>query len=207
MPDLDKTYIYRITHIDNIPHIARYGITHVNSPNRNENFRSIGDNSLISARNTFRLANGKTLGDFIPFYFGPRMPMLYVIQKGFNNVPSTAPEDIVYCVCSVQKILDAGLDFIFTNGHAVDGLSSFYEKTEIDRLDELLDFDAIRAKFWKNDADLDIKRRKEAEFLVAGDLPLSAILGYAVHHESAKTKLTDWGIPPEKTAVRPNFYF
>jgi hypothetical protein len=207
MADLTKIFLFRMTHIDNIPHIVQYGITHGSSPNRNEHFRAIGDNSLINARSQFRLANGRTLGEYTPFYFGPRMPMLYVIQKGFNNVPSTPPEDIVYYVCSVQKILDTGLDFVFTNGHAIDGLSSIYEKGAIERLEELLDFEAIQAKFWKNESDLDIKRRKEAEFLVDGDLPLSVIVGYAVYAESSKTKLENWGIPPKMIAVRPNFYF
>lgn len=207
MLDLDKTYIFRITHIDNVPHIARYGITHASSPNRNDAFRPIGDSSLINARTAFPLANGKRLGDFTPFYFGPRMPMLYVIQKGYNDVALTPAEHIVYCVSSIQKVLDTGLDFLFTNGHAVDGLSRIFDKSDINRLGELLDFDAIQEKFWKNDSDLDLKRRKEAEFLLDGDLPLSALVGFAVVNDTAKSVLINQGIAPEIIAVRPNFYF
>jgi len=207
MLHLDKTHIFRITHIDNIPHIARHGITHANSANRNGNYRPIGDKTLINSRRALPVAIGKRLGDFIPFYFGPRMPMLYVIQKGYNYVDMTPPEHIVYCVSSIQKVLDAGLDFLFSNGHAADGLTTIYTSSDIGSLGELLDFEAIQAKFWKNEADLDLKRRKEAEFLLDGDLPLSAIVGYAVYAESAKSKLENWGIPPEMIAVRPNFYF
>lgn len=29
MVDLNKTYLYRITHIVNVPHILEYGVTHV----------------------------------------------------------------------------------------------------------------------------------------------------------------------------------
>jgi hypothetical protein len=48
MPTLDKTYLYRMTHIENIPHILQYGITHSSSRNSNPNFKPIGDVSLIN---------------------------------------------------------------------------------------------------------------------------------------------------------------
>lgn len=38
MPDLNKTYLYRMIHIENIPHILQYGITHSNSENANPSF-------------------------------------------------------------------------------------------------------------------------------------------------------------------------
>jgi len=59
-----------MTHIENISHILKYGITHQNSPNKNENYTQIGDNSLISKREKFILPNEKKLGKYIPFYFG-----------------------------------------------------------------------------------------------------------------------------------------
>jgi len=36
-----------------------------------------------------------------------------VVQNGFNNAPPTQAEKIVYCVTSVQKLLDMNSDFIF----------------------------------------------------------------------------------------------
>ena len=85
-------YVFRITHINNISHIAQYGITHESSPNRNPHFQTIGDGGLIRKRTGKVLFNGKRLGDYIPFYFSPKMPMLYVICKGYNNVPKQNPE-------------------------------------------------------------------------------------------------------------------
>lgn len=61
MSDLSKLYLYRMTHIDNIPHILQYGITHVSSPNANTNYVPIGDESLISNRSAYLMPNGKTL--------------------------------------------------------------------------------------------------------------------------------------------------
>lgn len=93
-----------MTHIKNVPHILVNGLTHRNSPNSNPAFTPIGDPSLIGTRDDYKLENGKLLGEYIPFYFGTRTPMLYVIQKGFNGLKLTPPEEIVYCVTSVQKI-------------------------------------------------------------------------------------------------------
>lgn len=124
MLDLNKVYLFRMVHIENIPHILQYGITHSSSANANPNFKALGDSSLIISRNNYMLHNGRLLGDYIPFYFGGRMPMLYVVQNGFNMVKATPAEEIVYCVSTVQKIIDQRLEFVFTDGHAVDNFST-----------------------------------------------------------------------------------
>lgn len=63
--ELEQIKIYRMTHIENIPHILKFGITHKNSPNANPNFIAIGDLSLIDNRNAkeVRIDNG----DFLDF--------------------------------------------------------------------------------------------------------------------------------------------
>ena len=130
-----------MTHVDNIPHILEFGITHRNSENANPNYVSIGDSSLIDNRfSTVRnITNGLdevietiTIGDFIPFYFGFRTPMLYVIQKGGNLVPrKIAPDSIIYCVTSLQKMLDSSVGFYFTDGHATNNFTKFYKNENI----------------------------------------------------------------------------
>ncbi|MBK8554454.1 MAG: DUF4433 domain-containing protein [Lewinellaceae bacterium] len=128
MAELNNPYLFRMMHIDNVPHVLQSGITHASSPNANDAYVPIGDSSLISSRSQIEMPNGKTLGSYIPFYFGVRMPMLYVIQKGFNMVQAVLPEKIVYCVSTVQKMIDHNLPFIFTDGHAVDGFTAFLTK-------------------------------------------------------------------------------
>lgn len=88
--ELSQINVYRITHIENVKHILNYGITHKNSSNSNPNFKGIGDVSLIETRSMkqvnvdngdiFNTIETIVLGDFTPFYFGVKMPMLYVIQ-------------------------------------------------------------------------------------------------------------------------------
>jgi len=207
MNDLSKTYLFRMTHIENIPHVLKFGITHASSINANPNFVPIGDSSIISTRNDFQLRNGKKLGEYIPFYFGVRTPMLYVIQNGYNMVAPTPAENIVYCVTSVKKIIELQLDFVFTNGHAVNGFTSQYSHADIPNIDEIIDWKAVKEKFWTNDTDLDLKRRKEAEFLVLDDIDPSGILGFVVYNKNAQTRMVDFGVNELNVPIKPHFYF
>src|SRR5690606_1500593 len=167
----------------------------------------IGDSSLITSRSSFILDNRRSLGDYIPFYFGSRTPMLYVIQKGFNGVVPTPPEEIVYCVSSVQKIVDSHLSFVFTDGHAIDSFSSQYAEADVSQLGTLIDWEAVNAIDWKKETDLDLKRRKQAEFLVLGDVPSEAILGFIVYNEEAKDRLKSLEVREKKIYVSAKYYF
>lgn len=196
-----------MVHIENVPHILANGLTLATSMNANENYVPIGDNSLIDRRSSVTVPNGKNLNEFLPFYFWYRMPMLFVVQRGYNGVPVQNPENIVYCVTNVEKIIQSRLPFFFTNGHAVSKLSKFLGKEEINSLENIVDFEAVKNPFWNNEDDLDLKRRKEAEFLVEGDIPLEVISGWVVYNEVAQKRLLDLGISNDMIAIRENFYF
>jgi ssDNA thymidine ADP-ribosyltransferase, DarT len=208
-----------MTHVDNIPHILQHGITHRNSQKANPNYVSIGDSILIGNRNTKEVlvTNGLEgygfsetiiIGNFIPFYFGLRTPMLYVIQKGGNFVPKiTPPEEIIYCVSSVQKIIDEGMLFFFTDGHATNNLTTFFNKEKVNEINNLVDLKAANLKYWKTDSDLDLKRRKESELLVKQDVPNTCIIGYICYNETIKSKLLKMGLQEKEVVVRHNYYF
>ena len=196
-----------MTHIENIPYILQHGITHINSPNANQNYVAIGDKSIITRRHQIVLPNSRILSDYIPFYFGYCMPMLYVIQKGFNGVTPIQAENIVYCITSVQQMIDHNLDFVYTDGHAVEKFSTFFGAEDSNDIEKNIDISAIRSQYWKDDSDLDKKRRKEAEFLVSGDIPKEAILGFAVFDEKAKRQMLNLGIEVQKVIIKQNFYF
>lgn len=193
--------------MDNVPHILANGLTLANSDNANKDYVPIGDSSLINRRNSVTAPNGKNLNGFLPFYFWFRMPMLYVVQKGYNGVSVQNPENIVYCITNVDKINQSQIPFFFTNGHAVSVLSKFFGKEDINSLEEIVDFEAVKNPFWNNESDLDLKRRKEAEFLVDGDIPTNLISGWVVYNEKAKSRLLELGISEELIVVREIFYF
>ncbi len=46
--ELGKISVYRMTHIENIPHILQFGITHKSSPNANKNCNYLGSPLEVS---------------------------------------------------------------------------------------------------------------------------------------------------------------
>jgi hypothetical protein len=205
-----------MTHIENIPHILKNGITHKNSSNANPDYVAIGDESLIDARagRQVIISNGNrsqsfgriTLGDFIPFYFGIRMPMLYVMQHGGNCVEKATPkEDIVYLVCKISDVIQSNPTFYFSDGHATDNLSLFYNSSKIAELPSIIDKKAIIATFWNHN--LDIKRKKQAEFLIADDVAPQHICGFVCYNATAKQRLVAMGVDDDKIIIYPQAYY
>lgn len=217
--ELEKVILYRITHIENIPQILKYGITHKNSHKSTKNFKNIGDISLIETRNNkiIRIDNGVfeskdireiVLGDYIPFYFGVRMPMLYVAQHGGNFVEkATSPEDIIYLACSLKSAIASGKEFYFSDGHALDSLTTFYDKSKIEKLVEIIDWNAVKSKYWSGDENLNLKRKKQAEFLFSSDISPKHIVGLGCYNGSAKNKLLTMGISNEIIKIIPKAYY
>lgn len=202
-------FLYRMTHIQNIPHILQYGITHRNSPNANPNYVQIGSSDIISRRQeeTAITQDGVSFcpGDFIPFYFYVRMPMLYNIEHGYN-VPQICADEIIYVVVNLKPIIDESDRVIFfSNGHAVNhSITGFFGRKEIDRIDQILDKEAIKENDWSKD--YVIRIRKQAEFFVKEDIPIDYIYGFVCHSEDTKSKLKEMGISLP-IIVRPDAYY
>jgi hypothetical protein len=210
--------IYRMTHILNLPHILGYGITHRTSPYANPYYVSIGDVSLINTRNTrqVQVNNGDVLmpgtvialGNFIPFYFGVRMPMLYVVQNGGNFVEdATHPEKIIYLTCKITDIINSGILYYFSDGHATDCFTSFYDQSQIAKLPNIIDWSAIKAPYWGGADNLETKRKKQAEFLVGSDVAPKYLSDFGCYNSEAKNQLLSIGIAEEKIKLVPNAYY
>ena len=212
-------WLFRMTHIDNIGHILKYGITHKDSPNRNAEFKTIGNSTLISKRDSWKIKvdNGNIfsenqneiiLGNFIPFYFWVKMPMLFQIQQGDNHAKvSISPDNIVYIICSLEKVAKAIKTFFFTDGHAVDRFTSVYDKSKIEDILSIIDTKAIKADYWGPDENLNTKRKKQAEFLAGEDIPISCIIRFGCYNEQAKAKLIRLGIDESLIGVNPHNYY
>jgi hypothetical protein len=132
--------------------------------------------------------------------------MLYVIKLGTQsvlyNLKQTSMEDVIYCITSVEQIKLHKLEFVFSNGHAVNALTDFFDETDVEDMLNIIDENAINTRYWRDDNDLDLKRRKEAEFLVLG-----AILGFAVNNETVGQKLLKLGVDNNKITVKQGYYF
>lgn len=217
MKNINNIYIYRMTHVENIPHILEHGITHRNSPNANLNYINIGDISLISTRDNKEICicdkndqyiKSIILGDFIPFYFGIRMPMLYVVQNGGNFVMHpTPPCDIIYLVCPICEVIKWQSDYYYTDGHAIFEFTKFFDKSRITELPCQIDWQSIEARYWGGNENLLLKCRKQAEFLAKDDIPSCVITNFLCYNEYAKNRLVDMGIDSDKIKIYPKAYY
>jgi hypothetical protein len=186
----------------------KYGFVHKNSEYADPNYVPIGDSSVIASRDDRAIYKDYKIGDCIPFYFGPRSPMLYVIQHGYNNVVRYNAEDLVYAVIRLDDIVAHNIKCVFTDGHALDLLTTTYTSDKLSMIDDIISYSDVYATNWANsENDRDLKRRKEAELLLIDELPPQYIRGFAVYNEKAKQQILEYSIDAAKIAVRPNYYF
>ena len=207
----ENIYLYRITHLNNLDYILKTGeITCPNHPCADSGYINIGDTTLIGSRNNREITvepKGK-FSDYVAFYFGPRSPMLYNIQNGFQGVTKRNPQDIVYFVSTFDEIKKNGKPYVFTDEHAYHFMSQFFNTDN--HLNEV-DWNAVNLVKWNDtEEDSDRKRRKQAEFLVYSGLPLSAIVAFVVNNDAAKstvlTKFAEYGFTGN-ILVKPKWYY
>lgn len=130
------------------------------------------------ARRPVKVGMGGFLCDYVPFYFAHHTPMLYAVHAGGVQGYSGGQGEVIYLVTKTNVVQQSGLPFVFTDGHAAVEISrQFNDLSDLQKLD----WEMIRANFWKNtDDDGDRERRKQAEFLVHDFLPWTLIRGIAV---------------------------
>ena len=120
--------------------------------------------------------------------------MLYVIIQGGNVEKAVKAEDIIYVACSVESIVNSDLVYYFSDGHATDSFTSFFNKNKITDLPEIIDWAAVQTSYWGGQENLNLKRKKQAEFLVKGDISSNFIVGYGCFDDPSKLKLISFGI-------------
>jgi hypothetical protein len=182
-------WLYRITHIANLEHDLLHGLHIAKSSNGNPHYLQIGDSSLITYRKEIAAPDppGGTLSDFIPFYFGPRSPMLFQIASGWEDIRKYPQEEIIYYISSLNLIKSAGLEYFFTDGHARSRTSTAYTN---DADLEKLDWDVIYSSIWKSDeSDLRRKEKKQSEFFVKKYVPFDCIQHIGVYNKNAEQKV------------------
>lgn len=188
-------YAFRMVHIDNIQHILKYGIVKKTSVNADPNYVAIGDMQIIAKRTKKTTPDGTPLDDFIPFYFGPRPPMLLVIQSGWNGVVKRSPEEIVYCTVKLSDIMASDIDCIFTDGHAISANTIFYTKAQLANIGEYINHEDVFAERWSaGEYGDEAKRKKDAELLFMDEIPVQYINSFVVYNQNAKQKLISKGV-------------
>lgn len=171
------TLIYRIVHVDNLPVILQRGGLHAPNyiPNDGLIYRTIHNVDIQNVRQIRRIPLGLcgTIHDYVPFYFGPRSPMLYQLHTGWVPGYNEGQSPLIYLVSTAQGVVKAGLRWVFSDGHGIASFTSWF-----DNLADLtkVDWETVYARLWRDTVDdMDRQRRKQAEFLVHEFCPWEAI--------------------------------
>lgn len=180
----DTGWIYRIIHRNNLRTILERGIFSVNHPDKDPDYIFIGDHHLTRQRTDFPIPlEGKgSIGEYVAFYFCVPSPMLLNIKTGHRGITPRPQSEIVYLCCRLDCLEEKGVEWLFTDGHAKNALSSFYtEREDLDKVDWNLRWD----RYWRNtEEDPDRQRRKQAEFLARYQVPSACIEAVIVYDET-----------------------
>ncbi len=204
------TLIFRLTHYANLEFTLSKGMCCKNSPDTDPNYINIGHRNLIDKRGSRRvpLSPFGVLNDYIPFYFAPRSPMLYSIHKGNIDGFTGNQSDIIYLVSSIEKIQEINIPFVFTDGHAYENITKFFN--ELNDLDKI-DWQIMGETYWRNTPDdNDRMRRRMSEFLTYQFVPSSCILAIVVQHETIKKAVDSIQAKVGtaiQTLIKPNWYY
>ena len=190
MPVPDPTPIYRIMHLENLRVCLERGGLHAANhvPDDGLGYKTIHNEDIQRVRRVKLIPcdPGGTIHDYVSFYFGPRSPMLYQLHTGWVSGYSEGQEPIIYLVSTVQRVYDAGAQYVFSDGHGIAAFTHWYDAP--DDLDQV-DWTAVNTTSWHDTVDdMDRQRRKQAEFLVYEFCDWTLIRGIGVLNAGMKAK-------------------
>lgn len=205
--------IMHFTHVRNLPGILTAGCLQAdNLVNRgSELLVEAADLGIKASRRTIpiSLAPYGCVGDYVPFYFASRSPMLYKISKGGLPNYTDGQDPLMYLVSTAENVARAGLQYLFSDGNCAATVTQVFDN--LGRLGTVIDWQVMRGRMWNNTAeDPDRMRRRMAEFLVYERLPVGLVTEIVVRTQDMKEQveatLAAHGVALP-VRVRPSWYF
>jgi hypothetical protein len=150
----------------------------------------IADVGIKTRRTTIEVGCGPGgfVGDYVPFYFAPRSPMLYRLEREHGEGGGDGQRPLVYVVADSDRLVAAGLSCVFSDGNAAHHLTRFSDNPA--EMAARVDWDLMRAVIWTDTPDDgDRVRRRQAEFLVHGAVPLDLIEELAVIDNTVRLRV------------------
>lgn len=206
---LDPIDVYHFTHLRNLPGIVKDGL-HSDASCRRKGLTQVQVGSAGIRERRLRLPVGNVgpggcVGDYVPWYFGPRSPMMFTLSRN-NYEFQEGFDEVVYLVSSVPRIIGLGCQWVASDRNAALNLAEFTD--DEDELSRHISWEVIEARYWTDFADgADLRA---AEFLVHEWVPWEA--AEAVVTKTSKTRAAVEEMieglhhsPP--VAVRHNWYF
>lgn len=210
---VEERLIFHITHIDNLPAILADGYLWSDyEVQKTQNSRTVIGFDTIKKRRLEKLPvschPSTFVGHYVPFYFCPRSPMLYVIHRRNSELSyQGGQERIIHLVSRINMAiqLSEGRPWAFTDGNA--GVSYTRFSNDLAQFDDFVDRNAVQATDWRDSI---VKERKQAEFLVHQKFPWTGISAIGVYNQSVADEvqrfLTSQAHQPQ-VAVKQDWYY
>lgn len=197
--------IYHITDVGNLPNILTNAGLHSDAVMAQRNPTVLGYNHIKQRRLTrirVPCCNNRFVGEFVPFYFCPRSPMLYTVNQGATGLPPGCQESVLHLVSNVDAAVALGHDWAISDGNAGAFHTSFY--ANLGALNGL-DWAAIHARGWRGRT-----HEKSAEFLVADFVPWNSVQQIGCHNDKVaqqvKCMIQNHSHQPS-VDVQPTWYY
>lgn len=187
-----RRLLYHFTHERNLKGIVEAGRLVSDSVAQAEGVIAVevGDRAVKVRRRRMAVTAGPggCPADYVPFYFAPRSPMLYVIYQGRVPEYQEGQDPLVYLVTDIDRVVAAGRPFVYSDGNCASALTEY--SADLAGLDTLVDWPLMGQPMWNDTLDdPDRMRRRMAEFLVHQHLPWDAIIGIAVRNKAAAQRV------------------
>lgn len=196
----DNTLIYHITDVVNLPAILAAGGLHSDAVMARRTPAVVIGYDHIKLRRLREIrvpcCGDRFVGEFVPFYYCPRSPMLYTINRGATGRPAGCQRTIIHLVSRVADGLALDRPWAISDGNAGAFHASFY--ADADALERELNWAAIEARQWQG-----MTHQKAAEFLVADFFPFERIHLIGCHNQPVANRVRDMlNDQPHRPAVR-----
>lgn len=206
--------IYHITHVHNLPSILAAGglISDVDMLTRGGPATSIGMGGIKERRLALpvKCHGGDTVGQYVPFYFGPRSIMLYLICMA--NHPELAYRGGQGPIVHLEADFKAAIAWAEANGKrwafTLSNAGAVYSEFRKDARDlGEVNWEAVEARDFR---DPTVKEGKQAEFLVQDFFPWTLVrrigVRSAVQHSEVVRALAGAAHRPP-VEVLPDWYY
>ena len=209
----ESIWLYHFTTLSNLENIFREGALLCKNQCSSFQIDDIAYGNIQDKRSKVEVPHPPYgyLHDYVPFYFAPRSPMMYVLTKTHKIGRRWPADQLIYLLTSVSQIEFYKLNFVFTDGHAIMKFTRFFD--DVIHLDQV-DWRVMRLKQWTNTVrDQDIERRRQAEFLINDRVPLKLIKGIVTNTQSAFEQVESLKIRFDvdklqaKVGVKPDWYY
>jgi hypothetical protein len=179
--------IYHITDISNLAGILASGGIFSDAAMRNAatgpteiGYAIIKERRLTEYR--VQCCDDRFVGEFVPFYFCPRSPMLSTINKGNTGRPPGCQETILHLVSTVANGYNLNKQWTISDGNAGSAYTTF--ANDLQALDRV-NWEIVESWNWAGER----LHVKATEFLIADFFPVSALIGIGCHNEETAVKV------------------